>query len=600
MMVKVATDQFLNLIAKSGLVERESLLKALEALDAARGREALEDPKAVSDHLIEAGLITAWQADKLLEGRHRGFFLGNYKLLAHLGTGGMSSVYLAEHKHMHQLRAVKVLPQNRVNDSSYLARFYQEARAVAALDHPNIVRAYDVDSDGNNHYLVMEYVEGRDLNQIVSQDGPLAYDVAADYIRQAARGLEHAHGRNLIHRDIKPANLLVDPREIVKVLDMGLALFNESQDSSLTVAHDENVLGTADYLSPEQARDSHGVDYRTDIYSLGCTLYYVLTGQPPFPEGTLAQRLLKHQTEAPKGIHHFRADVPQPLVDICQRMMAKRADDRYTNATEVAEALTAWLRKIESPRATPGHYIHPDAPPSRSGGTPVVRLGLNTRRDARSGSDLSRRALSNAMSDTGENAVDPTIKTRSAAPPKLGGAPSSKISRDAAGSKSGGDSRARKIPVAKLLDEATANPIEASAAVVPGLATPAAGTKAAPPAARPILPTAKPSGATEGELTLAAEPAASAHAGPAATQSAPGTAAPKPIKLDLSDVKPLPDLGRLQVPSEPLVQDLPTLEELAELRGATAKEGGLSGFTIAMIALVGVGVAAMAAVLFLL
>ena len=191
----------------------------------------------------------------------------------------MSSVYLAEHVTMCRRVAIKVLPHSRVKDSSYLARFYREARAAAALDDPNIVRAYDVDSDvekqtgKETHYLVMEYVEGRDLQVAVTADGPLSPVQAADYIRQAASGLAHAHQVGLIHRDIKPGNLLIDIKGTVKILDMGLAAFSDDSQASLTIAHDERVLGTVDYLSPEQAIDSHTVDGRADIYSLGCTLY---------------------------------------------------------------------------------------------------------------------------------------------------------------------------------------------------------------------------------------------------------------------------------------------------------------------------------------
>ena len=237
----------------------------------------------------------------------------------------MSHVYLAEHTLMQRRVAIKVLPKNRVEDSSYLGRFHREARAAAALDHRNIVRAYDIDNDGDVHFLVMEYVEGSDLQSVVKEQGPLDYARAADYIRQAAKGLHHAHQAGLIHRDVKPANLLVDPHNVVKLLDLGLARFTEDQLASLTVAYDENVLGTADYLAPEQAINSHGVDGRADIYSLGCSFYYLLTGQPPFPEGTLPQRLAMHQKSPPPDIRLKRPDAPQDLIDICLRMMAKKA-----------------------------------------------------------------------------------------------------------------------------------------------------------------------------------------------------------------------------------------------------------------------------------
>jgi serine/threonine-protein kinase len=245
--------------------------------------------------------------------------------------------------------AIKVLPQKRVNDSSYLGRFHREAQAVASLDHPNIVRAYDVDVDRSIeknheiHFLVMEYVDGRSLQEVVQVDGVLDYVRAADYIRQAADGLAHAHRAGMVHRDIKPGNLLVDGNGTVKILDLGLARFFNDDEDSLTVAHDEKVLGTADYLAPEQALDSHTVDARADLYSLGCTMYYLLTGHPPFTSGTLAQRLMAHQTKEPPGIETERHDVPHDLLAIIRRMMAKSVDDRYQTAKDIADALGAWL-----------------------------------------------------------------------------------------------------------------------------------------------------------------------------------------------------------------------------------------------------------------
>ncbi|OHB79407.1 MAG: hypothetical protein A2V98_13145, partial [Planctomycetes bacterium RBG_16_64_12] len=342
-MARRTVDNFLDLVRRSGLVERDQLERVLLHLKKEADRKPITDPDYVALRLVEAGLLSRWQCEKLLEGRHKGFFLGKYKLLDHLGTGGMSSVYLAEHLLMQRRVAIKVLPRARLEDSSYLARFHREAQAAAALDHRNIVRAYDVDNDGDVHYLVMEYVEGRDLLALVKEDGPLDYPVAADYIRQAAEGIAHAHQAGLIHRDIKPANLLVDRTGVVKLLDLGLARFTGEDLASLTVANDENVLGTADYLAPEQALDSHGVDARADIYSLGCAFYYLLTGHPPFPTGTLPQRLMMHQRDPPPSIYDDRPDAPEDLVEICLQMMAKKPDDRPQSASEVAELLAGWL-----------------------------------------------------------------------------------------------------------------------------------------------------------------------------------------------------------------------------------------------------------------
>ena len=344
-MAKLTVENFLELVLRSKLVDESRLNKSLAACKAKHGGNLPDDADLVADHLIAEGLITRWHSDKIFDKKYKGFFLGKYRLLSHLGTGGMSSVYLAEHVLMQQRRAIKVLPKSRVDDSSYLARFHLEAQATASLDHRNIVRAYDVDNDKDTHYLVMEFVPGKDLSQVVKERDTdfLDYDTVADYIAQAADGLQHAHENGLIHRDVKPANLLVDDKGTVKILDLGLALFSDSARASLTIEHNENVLGTADYLAPEQAINSHEVDHRTDLYGLGCTLYFALTGHPPFPDGTLAQRIARHQTQKPPDIRIDRPDCPDELIAICQKMMEKKADKRYQTASEVAVAIRAWL-----------------------------------------------------------------------------------------------------------------------------------------------------------------------------------------------------------------------------------------------------------------
>lgn len=342
-MAKLSAENFIDYVERSGLVEEDQLAKSLDMLKEKHGGKLPEDSDLVANHLINANLITQWHADKIQDRKYKGFKLGKYKLLRLIGTGGMSSVYLAEHVLMKQKRAVKVLPKSRVNDSSYLARFHLEAQATASLDHPNIVRAYDVDNDGDQHFLVMEFIDGKDLQNIVKQEGPLPLELACNYIAQTAVGLAYAHENNLIHRDIKPANLLIDDKGIVRILDLGLALYSDGAKASLTVAHNENVLGTADYLSPEQAVNSHKVDLRTDIYSLGCTLYFLLTGHPPFTDGSLAQRIMKHQTTMPEDVRKDRPECPRDLVDICVKMMQKKSEKRYQNMNQVAQALETWL-----------------------------------------------------------------------------------------------------------------------------------------------------------------------------------------------------------------------------------------------------------------
>lgn len=303
----------------------------------------------IADELVGRKVLTRWQVDELLCGKNKGFLLGAYCILEPLGRGGMAAVYLAEHRVMRRRCAIKVLPTEYLsNEPSFLDRFHREAQAVAALDHPNIVRAYDVNKalidEKEVHYLVMEYVEGQDLRRMVEKQGALEYCEAADLIRQSAEGLAHAHARGLVHRDIKPANLLVDTEGVVKVLDLGLAMFfDDEKDPSLSGLHQRTVLGTADYMAPEQARNSHDVDARADIYSLGHTFYFLLVGHPPFPKGTAAERLHAHQKKLPEPIKDRRPDVPSRLVAIIDRMTAKRPGLRYQTATEVAAVLGRWL-----------------------------------------------------------------------------------------------------------------------------------------------------------------------------------------------------------------------------------------------------------------
>jgi serine/threonine-protein kinase len=344
---KIDSAQFVAGVRRSGLVDADRLDDALSPWLGDAPQPLPDDPRELADALIAKKLLNDWQIDNLLKGKSKGFLLGKYKLLGHLGTGGMSHVYLAEHTVMERLVAIKVLPKTllKKTSASYLDRFKREARAVAALDHPNIVRAYDIDQDDRTgtNYIVMEYVDGRDLQRMVNDDGVMDPVDAADFIGQAALGLQHAHQAGLIHRDVKPANCLVDKKRTLKLLDLGLAKFSTEDRPSISALHDDSVVGTADYLAPEQARNSQTVDGRADIYGLGCTLYFLLTGKPPFPDGTIAQRLLKHQSENPPSIYEKRPDAPPALVELCRRMMVKNPTQRIQSAREVAEECVRWL-----------------------------------------------------------------------------------------------------------------------------------------------------------------------------------------------------------------------------------------------------------------
>ncbi len=353
-MTQITSERIHELIEKSRLVDPTALNAAFEEIKGRNGGVLPEDPVELCKELEAKGLVTRWQCEKFLQGKYKGFILGKHKLLGHLGSGGMSSVYLAEHLMMRHKRAIKVLPKSKLGNSSYLERFQREAKAIASLNHPNIVKAFDIDNDRDTHYIVMEYVEGADMQTLVRKHGPLPFDLAADYIAQAARGLQHAHELGLIHRDVKPANILIDKNGIVKVLDLGLALFAEDKDASLTMEYNDKVLGTADYLAPEQAINSHSVDSRADMYGLGCTFYYLLTGHPPFPDGSIASRIIKHQNSMPANIRKDRPDCPGELDGVCVKMMQKDPRFRYANCQQVADVLQAWLDKYRKETAASG------------------------------------------------------------------------------------------------------------------------------------------------------------------------------------------------------------------------------------------------------
>ncbi len=345
----IAAEPFWELLRKSGIVPTEDAQLLQRELQ--EQQAGLDSGTKIANELVTRKVLTKWQAGMLLKGRHRGFFLGPYRIQGMLGEGGMGTVFLAEHQMMRRLCAIKVLPPKHSQDNpSLIKRFYREAQAVAALDHPNIVRAYDVNKAMLNetevHYLVMEYVEGKDLQKLVDSQGVLGYRDAAKFMRQAAEGLLHAHERGFVHRDVKPANLLVDLSGTVKILDLGLArFFDPASDESLSGEHGEIVLGTADYLAPEQAINSHTVDARADIYSLGQTGYFLLTGHAPFPTGTIAERLMAHQVKSPEPIDRERPDAPPALLAIIERMIAKKPESRYQSAKEVAETLGEWLNR---------------------------------------------------------------------------------------------------------------------------------------------------------------------------------------------------------------------------------------------------------------
>jgi serine/threonine protein kinase len=350
----VDRQTFLAHLRQSGLLGSEQLAAVAHRFqDVPRGR-------VIARALVEQGLLTRFQAEHLLAGKHR-FFLGQYCVLEQLGQGGMGRVYKARHRTMNRLVALKVLAPNLLATDRAQELFLREVRAVARLVHPNVVTAFDANQEGDRHYLVLEYVNGPNLDQLVRQQGPLPVGQACDFVRQVAVGLEHAHQLGMVHRDIKPANLLLQQGSpassgvygVVKISDFGLARLNEAGqgDEALgTIATKDNtVMGTPDYLSPEQARNLHRTDIRSDLYSLGCTFYYLLAGRVPFPGGTTLEKLIRHGTEEPAAVERLRPAVPAAVGAVVRKLLAKRPEERFQTPAELAAALTPFA--VRSPAA---------------------------------------------------------------------------------------------------------------------------------------------------------------------------------------------------------------------------------------------------------
>jgi serine/threonine protein kinase len=353
-------DTLLDVVRKSGLVEEDALTAHLSS------SSAPEDPTALLESLVEAGLLTRFQVWHLTRGKHKGFFLGPYKVLEPLGKGGMGLVYLAEHAESQRRVAIKVLPAEFREEDGVQERFWREGRIGAALDHPNIVRFHDRCREGDVDFLVMELVEGKSLQEILNARGRLPFRTAVGYVLQAAQGLAHAHERGVVHRDIKPGNLIVDHRGIVKILDLGLARFFDDRSDNLTERlGTSGLLGSPDYIAPEQALGQ--LDTRSDIYSLGVTLYTLINGRPPFRGKTISQKLLAHQSHQVVSLRHLDSRVPEEVSQIVLRMMARNPFNRCQTPAEVIAALTPW-GPIPEPTTHPAPAPVLPAPRSRPPG----------------------------------------------------------------------------------------------------------------------------------------------------------------------------------------------------------------------------------------
>ncbi len=328
--------EFARAVIEIGLISEEEL--ASHAADSAEGVLGL------SRALVKAGKLTPYQAAAVYQKKSRGLLVGNYIILGKLGQGGMGVVFKARHRRLGRVGALKILPPSFARDHVAVMRFRREIEAAGRVKHPNVVAAVDADEDRGVHFLVMDYVEGRDLDGVVRAEGPLQASLALDYLIQAARGLEAAHAQGIVHRDIKPANLMLDTAGTVRVLDLGLARlvdaanpFGQAAGGRLTESG--MYMGTVDYMAPEQAEDSRRADHRADIYSLGCTLYYLLTGREPFEGETVLKRLMAHMERPAPSLRTSRPEVSARLDTAFQKMMAKRADERPASMTDVITLL---------------------------------------------------------------------------------------------------------------------------------------------------------------------------------------------------------------------------------------------------------------------
>jgi serine/threonine-protein kinase len=343
--------QFVKHLEDSGILASDTLQDFLPP------QASPENAEDLARELVRKKKLTKFQAQEAYKGRARSLLVGNYTILDTIGAGGMGQVFKAQHRRMKRIVAIKMLPTGMMKNPAVVARFEREVTAAAKLNHPNIVTAYDADNADGVHLLIMEYVEGSDLSVLVKKNGPLPVDQAVNYILQTARGLEAAHAEGIVHRDIKPANLLLDKKGTVKILDMGLARLNADADSEkqAELTNTGTIMGTVDYMAPEQALNTKTADARADIYSLGCSLFYLLTSQAIYSGDTLMAKLLAHRDQPIPSIHTIRPDVPEQVEAVFRRMVAKSIEDRYLT-------MTAVIADLE--RLTPGQSPSFPAQPS--------------------------------------------------------------------------------------------------------------------------------------------------------------------------------------------------------------------------------------------
>jgi serine/threonine protein kinase len=370
-------DAFVRTVLHSGLLGREQLETTLRALPT----ESRDDARQLADHLIRQGQLTSFQAQKLLQGISIGLVIGPYQLETVLGRGGMGNVYLARDTRSGTHVALKVLPPKRARaEVRQLARFLREKDLAQKVRHPHLALTLEVGEAAGIHYIAMEYIPGQTLYRLVNKEGPLAVPRAARLFAEVALALAAGHDAGLIHRDVKPSNIMVTPHDHARVLDLGLAFMTSEALNDVEVIGGKGyIVGSIDYMAPEQTRDATGIDPRADIYALGCCLYFALTGKPPFPSGTLREKVLAHRQQQPESVQARNPSIPDDFAVIVHRMLAKEPDLRFPDARAVAQELRKWGGiPVAEPVETTGDADYQRAVREVVAAIPVAELLDNT------------------------------------------------------------------------------------------------------------------------------------------------------------------------------------------------------------------------------
>ena len=341
----ISIDHFIDSLNASGLMTPAQTSGLREEHPAADG-------ETIASELVAQGLLTEYQADAVCADQVKHLVLGDYTILDKIGEGGMGQVFKALHKRLDRFAAVKILASRALYDRKSIERFYQEVKIAAQITHSNIVITHDAGEQNGIHYLVMEYIDGQDVDTLLAEHGPFSVSEAINVTMQAARGLEYAHNQQIVHRDIKPSNLLLDRQGNVKILDMGLARMSVKTEGLATTAAERltnpgQVMGTLDYMSPEQAENARQADTRSDIYSLGCTLFRMLTGGVPYPAESIVESIMSHREATIPSLRTRCAEAPVWLDDLVRRCLDKRPEDRYQSVSELIQSMEQNLRKSE-------------------------------------------------------------------------------------------------------------------------------------------------------------------------------------------------------------------------------------------------------------